>query len=1017
MQKQQGILFILTVILAIVFLVNCPQNSINKEQGNATYTIRYDKNGAGSGQAPGDQNKERGVNISIAPNSGNLVRAGWHFTGWNTQADGEGTSYHVGDSYSKDEPLALYAEWAAVVRYETNGADSGSVPEFQIKEAEKPIIIAGNTGKLIKSGRGFGGWNTRSDGKGLRYYANDIYRKNAPLTLYAEWTKTHIRYKANGASSGTAPVAQGQRVTGQSTIANNEDLLKTGRIFTGWNSQADGKGQHYEEGDPYIDYSLLTLYAEWGIPISTVSDFQKIRTQLAKSFVLLNDLDLPYSFEPIGTKDTPFTGTFYGEGHTLSNLYLIDTTAENLGFFRALKDAHVSDLVFNNPQVEGEESVGILAGTVSGSTIVRKVIIIGAHVCATGSNAGLLGGDIQGDQNNPALIFDCVVTGTVEGGGNNIGGMIGIIGRMTEGYGSSEVQHCIAEVHISATRYDSENIGGLVGKQKTGIINNSYATGKVSGFQNIGGLVGWNGGDITDSYATGKVSATGASSKYIGGLVGLQGSGTITDSYATGKVSAPGTNNDSIGGLVGYQKEGGITGSHATGEVSATGASSKYIGGLVGLQERGDITDSYATGKVNTTGIWSSNIGGLVGSQGDTISDSYAMGEVSARGDRSDSIGGLVGLQGSGTLTGSHATGKVSATGDHSDSIGGLVGLQGSGTITDTYATGKVSAPGTNSDSIGGLVGYQKEGGITGSYATGEVSAAGTSRSYVGGLVGYQEYKGTITDSYATGKVSGIRDGVGGLVGKQWGDIINSYATGAVSATGSSSGDIGGLVGQQRGTITDSYATGAVSATGDYSSRIGGLVGGQWDGAIAKSYATGAVSATGDYSSCIGGLVGGQWGGVITKSYAIGAISAGSSSEDIGGLVGQQGRVDDFLKTYSGNIIQSYFDPISTGQRQGIGRVVAGTGTPTGYNTSDLTGTSVLQGWDFTDEWYWLGRGQWPILQWQHEYNKQIALHWHRQEFSETNRMGLQVKFNVIALHWHRQESSETVRNMRFPIE
>ena len=154
-------------------------------------------------------------------------------------------------------------------------------------------------------------------------------------------------------------------------------------------------------------------------------------------------------------------------------------------------------------------------------------------------------------------------------------------------------------------------VGGLVG-YNVGDITNSYATGSVTRTSNsVGGLVGENYGRITNSYATGSVAGTAD----VGGLAGLN-YGDITNSYATGSVT--GTSN-SVGGLVGYN-DGDITNSYATGSVAGTGNS--VVGGLVGYND-GDITNSYATGSVAGTG--NSVVGGLVGynDAGGSVTNSY----------------------------------------------------------------------------------------------------------------------------------------------------------------------------------------------------------------------------------------------------------------------------------------------------------------------------------------------------------------------------------------------------------
>ena len=232
-------------------------------------------------------------------------------------------------------------------------------------------------------------------------------------------------------------------------------------------------------------------------------------------------------------------------------------------------------------------------------------------------------------------------------------------------------------------------------------------------------------------------------------------------------------------------------------------------------------------------------------------------------------------------------------------SAGGLVGSN-SGSILNSYAAGDVSATSTSySANAGGLVG-DNSGSITNSYATGNVSATGSSNAYAGGLVGVNNSSGDITNSYATGEVSATSTSTydsayaGGLVGYNSGDILNSYATGNVSATSyssSASAYAGGLVGYNSGgSITNSYATGDVRATGSSSYvYAGGLVGYNYNsGDILNSYATGNVSATssGDYAYA-GGLVGyNTSSGNITNSYATGDVSATGSAVGAGGLVG-----------------------------------------------------------------------------------------------------------------------------------
>ena len=87
-----------------------------------TYTVSYDGNGATDGTAPPNQSKTQDVDLTLATNSDGLVRSGHVFLGWNTSADGTGTDYSEGDTYTGNAALALFAKWNAIPAIDA-GAD------------------------------------------------------------------------------------------------------------------------------------------------------------------------------------------------------------------------------------------------------------------------------------------------------------------------------------------------------------------------------------------------------------------------------------------------------------------------------------------------------------------------------------------------------------------------------------------------------------------------------------------------------------------------------------------------------------------------------------------------------------------------------------------------------------------------------------------------------------------------------------------------------------------------------
>ena len=113
MGKKQLLTLGVVVLLGWAFTA-CDPNP-GDEIVPVSYTISYHSNGAGSGTVPADQTKVQGEDLTLAANSGNLVLADYDFTGWNTLADGNGTHYAAGGTYSADAAATLYAEWTVTV--------------------------------------------------------------------------------------------------------------------------------------------------------------------------------------------------------------------------------------------------------------------------------------------------------------------------------------------------------------------------------------------------------------------------------------------------------------------------------------------------------------------------------------------------------------------------------------------------------------------------------------------------------------------------------------------------------------------------------------------------------------------------------------------------------------------------------------------------------------------------------------------------------------------------------------
>jgi uncharacterized repeat protein (TIGR02543 family) len=199
----------------------------------------------------------------IVPTVGTLVKTGYAFVGWNTRADGTGTAYAPGSSYTPTANSTLYTKWEAAYTVTfANGGGTGTLPTQSALATGGTFTLPANP--FTKSNSIFTGWN---DGSSI-YAAGATYTMgSANKTLTATWTAGYTAtFNSNSATSGTVPASQSYTVGGDTlTIsANTGNLLRTGYTFAGWATTANGTGTTYTEGQTGVTLSAgITLYAKW----------------------------------------------------------------------------------------------------------------------------------------------------------------------------------------------------------------------------------------------------------------------------------------------------------------------------------------------------------------------------------------------------------------------------------------------------------------------------------------------------------------------------------------------------------------------------------------------------------------------------------------------------------------------------------------------------------------------------------------------------------------------------------
>jgi regulation of enolase protein 1 (concanavalin A-like superfamily) len=80
-----------------------------------TYTLTYNGNGSTGGAVPVDPSSPypSGTSVTVLGNSGNLIKSGLSFSGWNTADNGSGTSYSAGNAFNISSNTTLYAKWTS----------------------------------------------------------------------------------------------------------------------------------------------------------------------------------------------------------------------------------------------------------------------------------------------------------------------------------------------------------------------------------------------------------------------------------------------------------------------------------------------------------------------------------------------------------------------------------------------------------------------------------------------------------------------------------------------------------------------------------------------------------------------------------------------------------------------------------------------------------------------------------------------------------------------------------------
>jgi hypothetical protein len=183
---------------------NLSLKNITFSAGAVTYSVTYNANSATSGAVPTDATAyASNVTVTVLGNTGNLVKTGFAFNGWNTAADGSGTNRAVASTFSISSNTTLYAQWL-IPTWNGTAWSNTSGPTSSLD-----AIINGDlttSTDLICKDLTVNSGTTLTIGAGKKLTVSGNLINNGTIVFKSDATNTAMFDVFNGTPSGTGVV-------------------------------------------------------------------------------------------------------------------------------------------------------------------------------------------------------------------------------------------------------------------------------------------------------------------------------------------------------------------------------------------------------------------------------------------------------------------------------------------------------------------------------------------------------------------------------------------------------------------------------------------------------------------------------------------------------------------------------------------------------------------------------------------------------------------------------------------
>jgi len=323
----------------------------------------------------------------------------------------------------------------------------------------------------------------------------------------------------------------------------------------------------------------LAFASESTTEIASADDFyafaQLVNAGESADAVLTADITVDETFEPVGTPDHPYSGSFDGNGYTISGEYY--SSEDYAGLFGYTDGATVCNLTvadFSFDSYKDDDSAEFSGGLIAHAvnTSITSVTV-SASVYGNNYTGGIVG--YAGD----CVITDCETTSSCYIGGSvkYSGGIVGLAN-------GTEISSCSNNAYLDC----ADVTGGIAGQAEnnTAITECENAAATVNGAARVAGIAGvLVSSAISSCFNKASIIST---DNYVAGIAAVIKNGTVENCGNIGAVSAPEAS--CFAGVFGQLTGGSVSTSFNTGRVS--GASKTYAG--VGSSVAGTVTNCYA---------------------------------------------------------------------------------------------------------------------------------------------------------------------------------------------------------------------------------------------------------------------------------------------------------------------------------------------------------------------------------------------------------------------------------------